>query len=860
MNFYQQYVDQSRYARWIPELQRRETWEETVERCVLFLKEHIECNYDSSYHHIPWKEIKEAILNLEVMPSMRLVMTAGKAAARDNIAIYNCAYLPIDDIRAFDETMYILMCGTGVGFSVERQLIGKLPEIADEFHESETIIAVRDSRIGWSGALRELISLLYAGAVPKWDLSKLRPAGARLHTFGGRASGPEPLNQLFEHIVRIFKAAAGRRLNSVECHDIVCHIADAVIVGGVRRSALISLSNLSDNRMRDAKTNNWWEYNGQRQLANNSVAYTEKPDNGTFLREWATLYESKSGERGLFNRKGAIKKIKQGGIRNPNHEFGTNPCLAGSTIIATVNGNRTFEELAFIGEDVLVYSWHPKSKLPVVRMMRNPHKTGVQVDVIEVGFDSGLKVKCTLNHGFYTFRGVKIQAKDLKIGQSIRAFSMSEDGSKHLRVHAWDAEKNSSCHQWVARMVYENAYGKLTENEIVHHKDKDTYNNSLENLEKLTKKEHNVLHYPQRFNNGFDGKCKNHKVISISHAGKEDVYNGCVDDSHTYIIVDPTPISGIMSGIVSANCGEIVLRPNGLCNLSEVIIRPTDTVEDVKRKVRLATILGTIQCTFTDFRYLRSVWKKNADEERLLGVSLTGIMDHPYFNGIDIYTSSLEESLRELKDYARTTNLEFSSLLGIQPSAAITCIKPSGTVSQLVDSSSGIHPRYSKFYIRTVRGDNKDVVTQFLKDKGFPWEPDVSHPDTMTVFSFPMKSPEAAVTRNDRSALEQLELYKVYADNWCEHNVSVSIYVKESEWIDVLAWVYKNWDSCNGLSFFPADDHIYKQAPYQEITEEQYNEMLHFMPKEVNFIDMVESEDTGTGYHELACKAGICEI
>lgn len=641
MNFYQQYIHQSRYARWIPELQRRETWIETVDRTINFLKDHVRESYSlEAYTQIPWDDLQNAIVNLEVMPSMRLMMTAGKAASRDHVAIYNCAYLPIDDVRAFDEIMYILMCGTGDGFSVERQMIGKLPEVADEFHESDTVISVKDSRMGWASALRELISLLYAGAIPKYDTSKLRPAGARLYTFGGRASGPEPLEDLFQQVIRIFVGAKGRRLSSLECHDLVCHIADAVIVGGVRRSALISLSNLSDNRMRDAKNNYWWDHNGQRQLANNSVAYTEKPDNGTFLREWATLYESKSGERGIFNRQGAIKKIKQGGIRNPDFEFGTNPC------------------------------------------------------------------------------------------------------------------------------------------------------------------------------------------------------------------------------------GEIVLRPNGLCNLTEGIIRPTDTYDDIKRKVGLATILGTIQCTFTNFRYLRPIWKRNAEEERLLGVSLTGIMDHSYFNGSTTYNSlgfpddeeGLELTLSELRNHARNTNAVYADFFDIPVSAAITCVKPSGTVSQLVDSSSGIHPRYSNYYIRTVRADNKDVVTQFLKEHGFPWEPHNDHPGIMTVFSFPMKVPEGAITRNDRTAIEQLELYKVYAENWCEHNPSVSIYVKEEEWLSVLAWVSENWNVCNGLSFFPADDHVYKQPPYREITENEYNELMHFMPKNVDFTTMVEAEDTGTGYQELACKAGVCEI
>ena len=642
MNLYQHYIHQSRYARWLPEQQRRETWPETIRRTIVFLQQHITKNHPQAYAEIPWDELEAAILRMDVMPSMRLLMTAGPAAERDHVAIYNCSYAPMDVPVTLDEIMYILMCGVGAGFSVERQLISNLAEVADEFHETDTVIKVKDSRIGWASALRELVSLLYAGAIPKWDVSKVRPAGARLRTFGGRASGPEPLVKLFNQVVRIFRGAAGRKLNSVECHDLICCVADAVIVGGVRRSALLSLSNLSDNRMRDAKTNNWYEFDGQRALANNSVAYTEKPDNGTFLREWATLYESKSGERGIFNRQGAIKKIKSAGIRNHNFDFGTNPC------------------------------------------------------------------------------------------------------------------------------------------------------------------------------------------------------------------------------------GEIVLRPNGLCNLSEAVLRPDDEIDDIYNKVRLATILGTIQATFTHFRYLRPIWRKNAEEERLLGVSLTGIMDHPYMNGsgaFDLYAGDLERglidlgnTLEDLRNYARSVNTDFASYLGIPISSAITCVKPSGTVSQLVDSSSGIHPRYAPYYIRSVRSDNKDCVTQFLKAKGVPWEPEKTHPDSMTVFKFPMKVPDEAITRTERNAIEQLELYKVYADRWTEHNPSVSIYVKEEEWIEVLAWVYKNWNSCNGLSFFPSDDHIYEQAPYQEITEELYKQMVANYPVGVDFRDMIELEDTAKGYQELACVSGLCEL
>ena len=631
MNQYQSFIHVGKYARWIPKQKRRETWSETVTRVISFLQDHIESLYgQDGLGAIPWVELESAMYNMEVMPSMRLVMTAGAAAARDHVAIYNCSYAAVDDQRVFDEIMYILMCGVGVGFSVERQCIAKLPEVAEEFHESDTIIAVKDSRIGWSTSLRELISLLYQGSIPKWDCSSVRPAGSRLRTFGGRASGPEPLIKLFKQIITIFQKAVGRKLSSIECHDIICYIADAVIVGGVRRSALISLSNLSDNRMRDAKTNNWYEFNNQRTLANNSVAYTEKPDNGTFLREWATLYESKSGERGLFNRQGAIRKIKSRGIRDFNYEFGTNPC------------------------------------------------------------------------------------------------------------------------------------------------------------------------------------------------------------------------------------GEIILRPNGLCNLSEVVIRPTDDIDDIFNKIGIAAIFGTIQSTFTNFRYLRPVWRRNAEEERLLGVSLTGIMDHYFLS--DINNLDLKSTLWEFRDYARQVNQEYAKMFGINESAAITCIKPSGTVSQLVNSSSGIHTRYAKWYVRACRADNKDVLTQHLKDMGVPNEPEITHPDSMTVFYFPMKAPNESIIRTERSALEQLWLYQIYSENWCEHNPSISIYVREDEWIEVLAWIYKNWDNCNGLSFFPADDHIYQQAPYQEITEKEYNTLMENFPSNLQLSTMHESESTGGGYQELACTAGVCDI
>jgi ribonucleoside-triphosphate reductase len=619
---YQTFIATSRYARWSEEENRRETWPETVGRFIDNIVR------PSGVSHKDIEDIENAILNLEVMPSMRALMTAGAAAERDNTCVYNCSYVPVDHPRAFDEAMFILLCGTGVGFSVERQAISKLPTVPLELSDSGDTIVVADSKEGWAKGLRKLINLLYVGDIPKWDLSKIRPAGARLKTFGGRASGPDPLNDLFKFVVAKFKGAAGRKLNSIECHDIMCKIGEVVVVGGVRRSAMISLSNLSDDRMRHAKSGQWWENEGQRALANNSVAYTEKPDMETFLREWTALVESKSGERGIFSREAADKHVARNGRRKTGQEWGTNPC------------------------------------------------------------------------------------------------------------------------------------------------------------------------------------------------------------------------------------SEIILRPYQFCNLTEVVIRATDTIKSLERKIRLATILGTIQSTYTNFPYLRPIWQKNTEEERLLGVSLTGIMDN------EITYKADAKTLQKLRDVAVQTNRDYAKSLGIDESAAITCVKPSGTVSQLVDSASGIHARHSSYYIRTVRGDNKDPLTQFLKESGIPSEPCVMKPDSTTVFSFPTKSPDGAVTRNDMDAIEQLELWKLYALNWCEHKPSVTITVRENEWLKVGAWVYDNFDICSGVSFLPHSDHTYAQAPYQECDKSTYKEAVSKMPARIDWSKLsdYEKEDTTSGMQTLACASGACEI
>ena len=622
---YQAFIHKSRYAKYF-DGKGRESWSETVGRYMDNVVRKALGGVDNTYI----KDIEQAIIGQEIMPSMRAMMTAGPALDRDNTAGYNCSYLPVDDPKSFDEAMYILLCGTGVGFSVERQFISKLPEVPELF-ESESIVVVKDSKEGWAKGFRQVLALLWAGEIPKWDVSRVRPAGARLKTFGGRASGPAPLVELFNFAVSTFKAAQGRKLSSMECHDLMCFIGQIVVVGGVRRSAMISLSNLSDDRMRHAKSGQWWETAGHRALANNSVSYTEKPDMETFMREWLSLVESKSGERGIFNREASKKQAAKFGRRDPNYEFGTNPC------------------------------------------------------------------------------------------------------------------------------------------------------------------------------------------------------------------------------------SEIILRPNQFCNLTECVVRATDTIEDLERKVKLATILGTIQSTMIKFPYLRKVWQNNTAEERLLGVSMTGIMDNPLMTNSN---KGLEKTLEHLRSIAVATNAEWAELLGIPASASISCVKPSGTVSQLVDSASGIHARHSPYYIRTVRGDNKDPLTQFMIDQGIPNEPCVMKPDSTVVFSFPVKSPAQAVTRNDMTAVEQLELWLTYQRHWCEHKPSVTISVRDSEWLSVGAFVFEHFDEMSGVSFLPHSDHTYQQAPYQDCTKEEYEEMLAKMPDSIDWEELneYENEDNTVSMQTMACSGDSCEI
>lgn len=627
---YETFIAKSRYARYIDSDKRRENWGETVSRYFDFVTKHIQTEQNYTISAELRKELQDAVTNFEVMPSMRALMTAGKALSRDNTAGYNCSYLPVDDPKCFDEAMFILLNGTGVGFSVERQYIIKLPDVPEHIYDSESTIVVSDSKEGWSKAVRQVIAMLYSGEAPKWDVSKVRPHGARLKVFGGRASGPGPLVDLFKFLVKLFKNAQGRKLNSIECHDIMCKIGEVVVVGGVRRSAMISLSNLSDDRMRHAKSGAWWEGQGQRALANNSACYTERPDVGIFMQEWLSLYESKSGERGIFNREAAKNIVKQNGRRDPDYEFGTNPC------------------------------------------------------------------------------------------------------------------------------------------------------------------------------------------------------------------------------------SEIILRPFQFCNLTEIIVRADDTIKDVQRKARIASILGTIQSTLTHFPYLRKIWRDNTEAERLLGVSMTGVLDNALLNNAD--DPELEGRLQSIKQVAIDVNKEFAEAFGIPQSAAVTCNKPSGTVSQLTDTASGIHARHAAYYYRRVRSDMKDPLTQAMIAAGVPNEPDVTKPNSTVIFTFPKKAPTGAVLRSDLDAISHLKLWLAYQRYYCEHKPSVTISVMEKEWPAVGAFVWEHFDEMSGVSFLPYDGGTYRQAPYEDCTKEQYEAMLATMPASIDWDSIVEMEDNVEGAQMLACTAGNCEI
>jgi ribonucleoside-triphosphate reductase (thioredoxin) len=630
MTPYNTFIAKSRYSRYLDDKGRREHWNETVKRYFDFMEKHLVQKQKYILSPELRKELEQAVVNLEVVPSMRAVMTAGPALERQNVAAFNCSYLPIDDPKAFDEAMYILLCGTGVGFSVEQQYVKKLPEVPEQLFDSKTSIVVSDSKEGWAKSLRQLLALLYSGEIPKFDTSRVRPAGARLKTFGGRASGPGPLEELYKFCVSKFKGAVGRRLTSLECHDILCKIGEVVVVGGVRRSAMISLSDLTDDKMAHAKAGAWWDGNGQRALANNSATYEETPSIGQFMREWTSIYESHSGERGIFNREASQQQAAKNGRRDATYAFGTNPC------------------------------------------------------------------------------------------------------------------------------------------------------------------------------------------------------------------------------------SEIILRPYQFCNLSSCIIRSDDTMDTIESKIRIATILGTFQASLTDFPYLRKIWQKNTEEEALLGVSMTGICDNALLNNPD--DEDLPARLEKLRDVAITVNAEFAAAIGINQSVAVTAVKPEGTVSQLCSTASGIHPQHSKYYIRRVRADNKDPLTQFMTDAGFVGEPCVMKPDSTTVFSFPVKVEDGALLREELSALKHLKLWLLFQRHYCEHKPSVTISVLEHEWMDVGAWVFKHFDEVTGVSFLPMDGGTYKQAPYEETNEEQYQALLAMQPKNIDWDNFKEYDDNVEGAQQLACTAGSCEI
>jgi Fe-S cluster biosynthesis and repair protein YggX len=1118
MDLYQQYIHKSRYARWDYDKKRRENWDETVSRYVNFMSEHLQKNLNYNLDEETKNKIYSYIHDQKVMPSMRALMTAGKALERDEISSYNCSFSFINSPRVFDEALYILSCGVGLGYSVERQYITKLPEVPDELYETDTVIVVADSRIGWAKSLKELIAMLYAGQIPKFDVSKVRPAGAPLKVFGGRAcltgdtivykdrkktrgyneltikelyqlqhsegfwkgkpnhfkdvklrsldektgmffrnnvlnvihngiapvyeiltengyrikstdnhrfmnenceyqfvsdfnegdliavngskekkvnncidcgklifrrakrckkcaninqlkddclettarqrkecrsylethsfcencgesenrleihhvdknpknndhenlqllcsnchskthasqetfgdpyshkymsfdkiisikyvgtedvydlqmeapnhnfiangfishnSGSNPLLQLFNNVINIFKKAKGRKLNSAECSDIMCHIAQAIVCGSVRRSALICLSNLSDERMRNYKNGQWWVENPQRSMANISVAYTEKPDIGMFMKEWQSLYESKSGERGIFNRVGAKKHIeKNAPSRDDSYDFGINPCTVGDTLVAVADGRHhvKIKDLVDNNEDnIPVYCLDDNMKL-VVRNMVHPRITGYDVPIYKVTLDNGESVRVTGNHKFRMTSFKYKEVKDLVPGDSLFSIKIDKiESVSDLKVSSYTIEENG----YVTKKCEfcKNDFSVLYENREI----------SFCSDECADK-------YFNRPITEFEGLSDYYKVVSVELDGYENVYNGTVDEFHNFFIGGFSEITEEgkkkFCYINNANCGEILLRGDskvggggGLCNLSEVICRENDTLEELKNKVEIATILGTFQSTLTNFRYVRKGWQLNAEEERLLGVSLTGIMDCSLLNK---NIEETEQIATELKNVAINTNKKWATLLNINPSVANSTIKPAGTTSQLNNTSSGLHSRFSQYYLRAVRNDSKDPLSKFMKENGFYCEQDVMNP-TNDVFYFPIKSPEGCIVANNETAIEQLEKYLLFKNNWCQHNPSITVYVKEHEWLEVGAWVYKHFDDIIGITFLPYSNHVYKQAPYTEITKEEYEEWVKKTPMEINWeiLSKYEEKDYTTSSQELSCFGGACEI
>lgn len=997
---YQQYIALSRYSRFREDLGRRETWPETVTRLLDFWTE----RFPEAVTPVR-DELFAAITGLQVMPSMRSLMTAGPALTRDEIAGYNCSFTPVRGAGApiqvlnrtlrdagfddgitvhprhptvFDNIMYILLCGTGVGFSVERQDVNELPKLRtplsrklyhpsnfpgvdvkelSTYDKAHNTIRVADSKYGWASALRILIVELYNGNYDvQWDLSKVRPAGAALKTFGGRSSGPGPLAELFKFTVDLFRNAQGERLTSIECHDLVCKIASVIVVGGVRRSALISLSNLSDERMRRAKTGAWWETTVHRALANNSAVYTDKPDIGIFMEEWHALYESKSGERGIFNRQAAQAQAARIG-RDPNHAFGANPCLTGNTLVAIPNkGLYRIRDLAGTTQDVLTQA----GSVAPARF----EQTSTAEPIFEVELSNGTILEATEYHNFVLASGQKRAVRDLQIGDALLVSDIEgQFGDEHAPNRAYiDAWMRSDGtwhndrfagrklylyppkHQYLEALTnagltfrqdshqdryvaYQSGTPVLPKDSIPDYVLKGDYETvlmyvlgSLESDGSLSKTSKGWVLQFTSVNRAFlqelqsllrlfgarghiavmhdagyrplpDGKggtaqylCQTAWRLSVSnplsliqHLYPHLVKRGPYTKIESITVIDVRPTSRVepvfcagepttnsfaLPTVVSGNCCEIILRPNQLCNLSEIVIRPDDDLKSLERKAELATILGTLQASLTNFVYLPPEWREACEEERLLGVSLTGIMDHAVFTAVDRSTQGkAKQWLQHLREHVRLVNAEWADTIGINPATARTCIKPSGTVSQLVDSASGIHPRYATRYVRRVRSDIKDPLTQFMLDQGFQGEPDVTNPQNV-VFSFPIQAPSHAVLRNDRTAVQQLEHWLLFKQHWCDHTASVSIYVREHEWLEVGAWVYEHFDDITGISFFPYSDHVYQQAPYEELSEDQFKALVAKTPQTLDVTRLAEYETSGTTtmQHELACVGGACDI
>jgi ribonucleotide reductase alpha subunit len=961
---YQKFIALAMYSRWDDSKKRRETWEETVERWYNFWVKRInkiaaETPLDATAtKNLQDKlvEAKDYVLRQEVMPSMRSLMAAGKALETHSLSGFNCSYISINSPKSFDELLYSSMCSVGVGYSVESKYTSQLPEIPT-LYPTDTTIVVADSKIGWASSLRELTTLLYVGKIPKWDLSKLRPAGARLKTMGGRSSGSGPLNEVFEFVVKTFKNAQGRKLKPIECHDICCIIGQAVVVGGVRRAALLSMSDLDDDEMQHAKHGRWYDDFPYRGLANNSAAYYKRPNVAEFMHEWTSLYRSKSGERGIINVEGLRKTAPE--RREKSKLAGMNPCVVGETLLLTEFGYFKIKDL--VGKDVNVWNGTNWSSV-------TPFSTGTN-EVYDVKFSDGAAMSVTPYHRFPVKSGYSSPCRmteliDMNIGDKLEKFPMpvcgdvtlSDDESYRKSAYSQGfyagdgndgyenswlyGEKYYKCQDRLVGRIgkYNEDYGRgnwnhgpmfdkryVPVNEPISYQiewlaglldsdgvmTSDLHGNGLqvvsinnqflldtrlmlsrmgirskiifacsEEMRPMPDgKGGSKLYLCQAANRllignaesfclwelglrtsrlGLSGRSPQRsagqfvKIASIEKTGRaEETF--CVTEKEFGLVT--------FNGIVTGNCGEVLLRDRETCNLSAVICRPTDTAIDILEKVEIASFIGTLQSTLTDFKYLSKKWKENCDEERLLGVSLSGIMDNPLLHNVSNLNPDLPTLLETLKREAVETNEHYADMLKINHSAAVTCVKPDGNTSQLVDSSPGIHPRFSKYYMRTVRRDKKDPLSILLKQQGVYHEDDVSRPKDTDVLYFPVKSPEGSVFRKDVTAIQQLDLWLIYKQHWCEHNPSTTIYVREDEWMEVGAWVYRNWDYVGGLSFLPYSDHIYKQAPYQEISKEEYDAAVAAFPKiDFSKLSDVELDDGTTGSKELACSGGMCEL